>query len=536
MGHYHPILAERVKKFPAQEWVDAAAVAEMTMQPVRPPEEALTDPLMLADGCVAEINDPELGPIREVGITYSMTFSPGHIKGPQPAAGEHTDAVRSEAAAGPAPKTSPATGRKLGAPLEGIRVLDLGLAIAGPYGTQILSDLGAEVIKVNALHDTYWHRNHIAYVANRGKRSIALNLKDKRAMDILLDLVRTADVVQHNMRYEAAERLGIDYESLRKIKPDLIYCHTRGHEKGPRAGLPGNDQTGACLAGVQWEDGGMSRGGKPMWALTSFGDTGNGFLSAIGIVQALYHRDRTGQGQMVDTAIVNAHLLNCSYAIAHPDGRGVERPHLDAQQLGLTALDRLYETADGWLCLVVANEEQWDRLCLMMRLESLEANPRFATAEARTRNDGVLAGLLETEFRKRSAAEWFADLDSAGVPCEISDPEFGLRLHDDPEMIRRRWVVSYPQYYVGKLDQIGLAFDFSDTPATIQGPPLVVGEQTAPIMAELGYTQDEIEALQKERVLMAWSPEPGKENALPENPWAQKAGAALETGKAAAGS
>src|SRR5690606_9308271 len=116
------------------------------------------------------------------------------------------------------------------------------------------------------LYDTYWHRNHIAYMANRGKRSIALNLKDPRAMQVLIELVRSVDVVQHNMRYEAAERLGIDYESLKAIKPDLIYCHTRGHEHGPRQALPGNDQTGGCLAGVQYEDGGMADGGKPMWS------------------------------------------------------------------------------------------------------------------------------------------------------------------------------------------------------------------------------------------------------------------------------
>ena len=118
-------------------------------------------------------------------------------------------------------------------------MLDLGLAIAGPFGTQLLSDLGATVIKVNGLFDLFWHRVHIAYMANRGKKSITLNLKDPRAMKILLELVAKADVVQHNMRYDAAERLKIDYESLKKIKPKLIYCHSRGFESGERAGPAG---------------------------------------------------------------------------------------------------------------------------------------------------------------------------------------------------------------------------------------------------------------------------------------------------------
>jgi crotonobetainyl-CoA:carnitine CoA-transferase CaiB-like acyl-CoA transferase len=521
MSHYQPIMAERVKKFPAKDWVEAAAVAGMTMQEIRPPEEALCDPLFLADGIAAEVDDPELGPIRQVGITYKLSKNPARIQGPAPAVGQHTEQVKAEAASA-APPTQAGTGKSLKAPLEGIRVLDLGLAVAGPYGTQILSDLGAEVIKVNALYDTYWHRNHIAYVCNRGKRSIALNLKDPRAMKVLHELVQTADIVQHNMRYDAAERLGIDYESLKAIKPDLIYCHTRGHETGPRAPLPGNDQTAGCLSGVQWEDGGMWRGGKPMWSLTSFGDTGNGFLSAIAMIQALYHREKTGEGQMVDTAIVNAQLLAASYAIAFPDGRSLDRPRLDGEQFGYHALDRLYDTADGWLCIVATNEDHWKRLCEVVQ-PSLARDPRFATAESRTENDAVLIEILTEAFKKKTAADWFAALDSVGFPCEISDPEFSLHMHEDPELIRRRLVVSYPQHYVGKFNQIGLAFDFSDTPAVIQGPPLIVGEQTAAILTELGYSAAEIEELTSAKAILAWAPESAA-GGVPANPWLEKTG------------
>jgi crotonobetainyl-CoA:carnitine CoA-transferase CaiB-like acyl-CoA transferase len=515
MMHYQPLLAEAVSRFPAREWVEAAAAAGMTIQDVRSPEEALVDPLLLQDGCVAQIDDPQLGPVRQVGITYRLDCSPGEIRGPAPSAGEHTEAVRAEAAAladKPAGQgvagATPAPGRKLAAPLEGITVLDLGLAIAGPYGTQVLADLGASVIKINALYDTYWHSNHIAYVANRGKRSLALDLKDPRAMKILLQLVERADVVQHNMRYDAAERLGVDYESLKKINPKLIYCHTRGFETGPRQSLPGNDQTGGCLAGVQYEDGAMARGGKPLWSFCSLGDTGNGFLSAIAIIQALYHRDRTGQGQMCDTSIVNAQLLNTSYAMARPDGTGFDRPRVDRLQFGFSATHRLYETSSGWLCVVLAADEHWGRLCVAMRLESLGFDDRFATATARARHDEALAGLLEAKFRERPAAEWFAVLDGAGVPCEICDPGFALRLHDDPQFAQRHWVVSYQHPFVGKLDQIGLPFELSETPGRIQGPPLVVGQHSREILAELGYSTQLIDELCAECVL-AWSPAEG---------------------------
>ncbi len=200
----------------------------------------------------------------------------------------------------------------------------------------MLADLGASVIKVNALYDGYWFANHMAIAVNRGKRSIAIDLKNPRGRDIVYKLVARADVVAHNMRYGAPERIGVDYETLRAINPRIIYCHTRGFEHGPRLHLPGTDQSGAALAGVEWEDGGCWNGGTPFWSPTSLGDTGNGFLSAIAIVMALYHRERTGQGQKVDAAIINATLLTASNAYITADGRGAvaSAPGRDADGAG----------------------------------------------------------------------------------------------------------------------------------------------------------------------------------------------------------
>ncbi len=511
MAHYQPILAEAIAKFSAKEWVDAAAIAEMTMQDVRSAEESLADPAFLADGCVVEVKDPELGTIRQVGHAYNMSKTQGAIGAPPVAPGANTAEVKAEAAqiiaeakaATQANKTG--DGKKPKAPLEGIVVLDLGLAIAGPFGTQLLSDLGATVIKVNGLFDLFWHRVHIAYMANRGKKSITLNLKDPRAMKILLDLVAKADIVQHNMRYDAAERLKIDYESLKQINPKLIYCHTRGFERGVRQGLPGNDQTGACLSGIQFEDGGMGRApkageaaGRPLWSFTSFGDTGNGFLSAVAMVNALYHRDRTGEGQFVDTSIINAALLNTSYAVATPKGEGFERPRIDSQQLGYSAGHRVYETSAGWLCFVLVTQTHWDELFAVLGLPELVTDARFADAAARKQNDDALATIIGDTLKRDSAANWFAKLDAAGVPVEIVAEEFSRQLHDDTEFQQRRWVVSYPHPVVGKLDQIGLLFSLSDTPGVIQGRPLLVGEHTKEILGGMGYSEDEIKTMEEQ--------------------------------------
>ena len=505
INHYQPILMERMEKFGCDDWLSAAAAADVPMQEARSPETALADPVMSADGCVREIDDPEYGPIRQIGRLIEMEKTQGEAGGPAPAAGQHTAEVKAEAEALKA-KAAPQAGTgSLKAPLAGIRVLDLGLAIAGPFGCQVLSDLGADVIKINAFYDTYWHKNHIAYTSNRGKRSVCLNLKEPEAMEVLRDLVRTADVVQHNMRYDAAVRLGVDYESLKAIKPDLIYCHTRGHERGPREKLPGNDQTGACLAGVQYEDGGMADGGKPLWSLTSFGDTGNGFLSAVAIMQALYHKAKTGEGQFVSTAIVYAQLLNCSHVLARPDGSGFDRPRLDKDQRGMAALDSLYETADGWLALVAAKDSEWQALKGVLANPALD-DARFADAKSRLANDKALRVALQEQFLTRSASEWFAALDGAGVPVEISDPDFGKRLHDDADLRRRQWTVGYQHELVGRFEQMGLAFDFSDTPSVIQRPPLVVGECTREVLRELGYSDEKIDALHEAKVAGVWNP------------------------------
>ncbi len=498
LTEYQPQLMERVKKFPADQWVDAAAKAQMTMQRIRSTEESLADPLFLKDGCVAEVNDPELGTIRQLGLSYKMSANPTQVGAPPVAPGADTQAVRKEAAAAKAAAAPQAGSGQMKKPLEGVKVLDLGLAIAGPFGCQMLSDLGAEVIKINGLYDLFWHRVHIAYMSNRGKKSITLNLKDPRSMKVFLDLVKDADVVHHNMRYDAAERLKIDYESLKQINPGLIYCHTRGFETGERSTLPGNDQTGACLTGIQYEDGGMYRGGKPMWSLTSMGDTGNGFLSAIAVIQALYHRDRTGEGQLVDTSIVNAGLLNTSYAVARPDGSGFDRPKLDGQQYGFSAGHRLYRTAEGWLCLVCVEQAHWDGLFAAVGAPELATDARFADAAGRQANDEALSEILAEKFQTRSAQDWFAALDEAGVPVEVESQEFGRKLHDDPLMQQRGWVVSYQHPHVGKLDQIGMCVDLSETPGAPGERPLLVGEHTKEILSGLGISEEEMTTMEEQ--------------------------------------
>ncbi|GAB3318163.1 CaiB/BaiF CoA transferase family protein [Haliea atlantica] len=493
LDHYYPLLKQAIGRFNADEWTEAGAVAGQCIQKILSPEEALSDPHFLADGCVAEIADPLLGDTRQVGILYSLEKNTTEPARGVALPGEHTEDVRAEAAAAAEACISVPTDELPAHPLAGIKVIDLGLAIAGPFGAQVLSDLGAEVIKVNAPYDWYWHSNCIAMSANRGKRSIAVNMRDPEGIKLIQKLCAEADVVMHNMRYKAVEGKGLDYETLKEINPRLVYCHTRGFEKGPRESLPGNDQTGSALAGVQWEDGACNYpGGRPYWTQTTLGDTGNGYLAAVAIIQALTEREKTGEGQFVDTSIVNAHLLNCSHIIARNDGSGFDRPKLQEDAFGYSAGYRLYRTSDDFLCLAILRDEQWPTLFKVLGIDKVLDDERFSSVGARQVNDKLLTELIQERMSTRSAEDWFARLDSAGVPCEICDPDFTYKMwKPDSFLLTQNWLVNLPHPVTGHIGHVGVPYQFSDTPAVVQGRPLLVGECTREILGELGYSPEE---------------------------------------------
>jgi crotonobetainyl-CoA:carnitine CoA-transferase CaiB-like acyl-CoA transferase len=384
-----------------------------------------------------------------------------------------------------------------------VTVLDLGLGVAGPWGGRVLADMGATVIKVHALHDGFWTRTHMGMATNWGKRSIALNLKDPDARAVLERLIAKADVLAHNMRPGAAERLGIGYEELHARYPRLVYCHTRGFEDGPRSLLPGTDQTANALGGAEYEDGACHLGGAPIWSRVNVGDTGNGYLWAIAVIQALYHRDRTGKGQRVSTSIINATLLTTSYAYSHADGTPVPRPQIDRDQKGLSALYGLYQLEDEWLCIAVTTEEAWPELCQALHAPELIDDPRFATAEGRQRSDAELRAALEPLFARRTSDELVQEFEKRDLPCEISSTTFAIEMFDDPEILDRGWIASAHLPEVGRLQQPEHLVELSRHRAGPVSAPCQAGEHTRQILAELGYDEPAIARLIDSRTVLA---------------------------------
>ncbi len=511
LHHFHPLMATAVSRFPSAAWQRLAAEVGVPLQPVFSPEEALRDPLFLADGCVIETEDPDVGRIRHVGKVYSLDACPAAPTGHTPRPGEHTVDVVRRADARRTVLASELTGCRptatqlaaAGRPaLDGIRVLDLGIAIAGPYGAQLLADLGADVIKVNAFGDASWMGTHFGMMCNRGKRSIAVDLKTPGGSELLRKLVSEADIVTTNWRRGAAARRGISYEAFKHIKSDIIFCHSHGFENGPRADWPCGDPTGAALAGTEWVDGGLDNGGHPLWPLISLGDTGVGFLAAIALVQALYHRDRTGEGQLVETSLIYAHLLNASSAWVSSDtDRVADRPMLDAELLGVSARYRLYETADGWLCLAAQTQAQWRALSDALDRPDLRDNPEFDSSDARRRMDRDLTEILASEFLRRPTDEWTQRLAKAEVPCESAPYTRIAELFEDQELLDKGWLTSFEHPTVGRTTVAGRLLDFSLTPSAVPKVPPLVGQHTNDILRELGYTAAEIDRLEAEGVV-----------------------------------
>ena len=233
--------------------------------------------------------------------------------------------------------------------------------------------------------------------------------------------------------------------------------------------FPASIQMGQALGGIEYEQGATPAGGQPTWYRFGQCDASNAFLSVIAILQALYHRDRTGEGQFVDACIVNGATLDASDAYLLPNGKLGARLHVDKNQTGLGPLYRLYETQTGWICIAAVTEREWESLCRVLGREAAAQDPRFATPAARAEHAPALAALLEPIFRTRTADDWFERLDAAAVPCEISIDTFHTTWYDDPDVLANEWVVKYRHPAYGRTEQFGRLFHFSGTPGKIWG-------------------------------------------------------------------
>jgi crotonobetainyl-CoA:carnitine CoA-transferase CaiB-like acyl-CoA transferase len=496
------VVSQAIKRINRQDLLDQFWANGIPIAPVRPAHEALLDEQVVNNGMSVEVADPVHGLVRQAGLSFRLHGAPTPvIQNPQPAIGEHTDEVLGAIKSfEPRARTMRPAKRSLAHALEGVEVLDMGNFLAGPFGPMLLGDLGATVYKLESPDgDQMRHVTQPFNGCQRGKLDIVADLKTPEGLEIAHRLIRRVDVVHHNMRPGVAERLGVDYATAKKLNPSIIYCHTTmwGND-GPRASWPGYDQLAQSSCGLEYDLGG--EGNPPNWYRFGMCDQGCATQSALAVLMALYWRERTGEGQMVDTSIVNAGVYFNTDAWIGPNGWS-ERPRSDQQQTGLAPLYRLYQTSDGWVALACLGESHWSALARAW--PQVLADGRFQDPSARRENAAGLAERLSELFAVRTAKEAFEDLDRAGVPIEIADPDLGRTWFDQPDLIAAGLVADYRHPRYGRFRQFGHLINFSQTPGRIFGPPPLLGQHSREILADLGYSPEEIDGLREARVT-AW--------------------------------
>lgn len=464
---------------PAAEWEAYCEEIGTECSVCRPSSEWLDHPGALESGIVIDIEDRLLGTVRGPGVNVRMSASPHSTPTSRPAADAHRDEIIAELDGTPAARPVP-DADELRRALQGVRVLDLCIVLAGPTCARTLAEYGADVIKIEAPPRA--GREPFHNDTNRGKRSLILDLKSRAGREVFWRLVDRADVVVQNFRKGVAERLGLGYETVRARNMRVVYAslNTYGHV-GPLAGRPGHEQIAQAATGMQERYGGD---GRPVTAPFAANDYGTGYMGAYAVALALLHRERTGEGQHVDTALAyTATMLQSSVIHRYRDDRPNEPRGQDA--LGESPLARCYEAADGWLYIQARQEELEE----CVGLEGLgDLNP------------AELERALEDKLRERPVENWVGALGAAGIGAHAVVPD-ATDLIDDPWMIDHGLIATREHDGIGPVTTTGPTPRLSRTPVTIGHPAPRPGSHAAEILAEIGM-QDELGRLVEEGAIL----------------------------------
>jgi crotonobetainyl-CoA:carnitine CoA-transferase CaiB-like acyl-CoA transferase len=384
-------------------------------------------------------------------------------------------------------------------PLDGLRVIDLTQAMAAPYCTMNLADMGADVIKVEPPGGEETRRGSVQKnghsgsfnAINRNKRSLTVDLKKPEGVEIIRRLARTADVFVQNYRPGAAKRLGVAYEDLQALNPRLIYCSISGFgSTGPYASRGGYDLIAQGMSGIisvtGEEDGSPAKAGVPL------SDLAAGLFGAYGILSALEYRERTGEGQFVDTSLLEAAMALTVWESTEYWATG-RTPRALGSAHRLAAPYQALPASDGWFTVGANNDKLFAGFCRAIGRPELREDARFSASDRRLDNRRALAAEIEKTTVKEPRAHWLRCLEAEGVPSgPINTYPEALA---DPHTLARDMVIDLVHPGAGPIKNLGVPVKLSETPGAVDRPAPLLGEHNATILAELGYDERERQAL-----------------------------------------
>ncbi|MDD2481753.1 MAG: CaiB/BaiF CoA-transferase family protein [Lutispora sp.] len=394
-------------------------------------------------------------------------------------------------------------------PLEHIKVLDFTRVLAGPYCTMIFANMGAEIIKIERPGSgddsrdfgPFMNGQSAYFVSiNRGKKSIALDLKSPKAIELVKELVKEVDIVAENFRPGTMEKLGLGYEELKKINPRLIFATMSGFgQTGPYSKRPAYDMIVQGMGGIMSITG--EEGGAPVRVGTSIGDITAGMFGAIGVLAALVDREISGQGRMVDVAMLDGQLSILENAISRYTATGEIPKPLGARHPSIAPFEA-YKTKDSYVIIACGNDVLWEKFCKLTDREDLLTMDIFKTNADRTHHVDELKKYMNEIFGQKTTAEWDEYLNKNGVPCSpINTVD---KLFTDPQIEARKMLIEVDQPGVGKIKIAGNPIKLSgmEEQEIPKDPAPQIGEHSELILKKyLNYSDEKIEELKKDNVI-----------------------------------
>ena len=392
-------------------------------------------------------------------------------------------------------------------PLENVRVLDMTWALAGPFCSMLLADLGAEVIKVENPEGGDPSRKNFPFVkevssyflsVNRGKKSVTVNLQHPRGKEIVLSLAKKSDVLVENFRPGVMDRLGLGYAAMREVNPKIIYAACSGFGRtSPYAHRPAYDVIVQGMGGTLSITG--EEGGPPVRVGFSIGDIGGGVFTALGILSALHERERSGQGQMVDVAMLDCQMALLENAFTRFFATGEVPERIGTRHPIQTPFQAL-PTKDGYIVVAVARQDWWEKFCQIINRLDLISDERFKTNPARTKNHKDLEEILSAITRTRNTAEWVADMEKADIAC---GPVNTIpQVAGDPHTLAREMITQVEHAQAGMLRVVNSPIKLSRTPVKLERASPVLGEHTEEVLMNLlGLSKADIAKLREEKAI-----------------------------------